>query len=221
MWLDRLGHANPPTSGFDSRPISPLPRRVSGRGSPYVTSQQRSARASTASLVSSSSNAGSTTSLLRSSSYRANGALPGGSSLRQSHTVDDGTQSLAVLGRILGAEVLSPPPPPVEVSTTSSGSGSGSASPSPSTLPSPAQEGKASTITEEDIDADFDFGGLSLREFVARGNVRDDGAGVHRPQTVEECMWIFLFLFYFILLCSFSPLRPFPLSVCLNLQLFL
>ncbi|PSR83693.1 Sac2 family-domain-containing protein [Coniella lustricola] len=83
MWLDRLGH-NAPPSGFDSRPISPLPRRVSGRGGPGTSSgasspfygavgagtaaaaaAQRSARGSTTSLVSSvSDGTGSTTSLL-------------------------------------------------------------------------------------------------------------------------------------------------------------
>ncbi|KAJ4413843.1 Vacuolar protein sorting-associated protein 52 [Gnomoniopsis sp. IMI 355080] len=166
MWLDRLG-ANAPPSGFDSRPISPLPRRVSARGpsSPYITSQQRSARASTASLVSSDS--GSTTSLLRSSSYRGANGGPAGSSLRQSHTVDDGTESLGVLGRILG---------------------DGAAITQESETRSPGLRGaKVSTITEEDVESDFDFGGLSLKEFVARGDVGVAASGeVHRSQTVEE-----------------------------------
>lgn len=168
MWLDRLG-ANAPPSGFDSRPISPLPRRVSARGpsSPYVTSQQRSARASTASLVSSDS--GSTTSLLRSSSYRGTNGGPVGSSLRQSHTVDDGSESLDVLGRILG-----------DRSATTQENGSRSPG---------LRVAKGTTITEEDVDGDFDFGGLSLKEFVARGDVGGGPGGeIHRSQTVEECM---------------------------------
>lgn len=176
MWLDRLG-ANPPPSGFDSRPISPLPRRVSARaGSPYLTSQQRSARASTASLVSSGdSPSASTASLLRSSTLRANGAgVNAGSSLRQSHTVDDGTESLALLGRILGAGAAAV-----------NGNGSSSVS------VAAAQDGAgASTITEEDLEREFDFGGLSLREFLARGDgVGEEGVGAYRSQTVEECMW--------------------------------
>lgn len=175
MWLDRLG-ANPPPSGFDSRPISPLPRRVSARaGSPYLTSQQRSARVSTASLVSSGdSQSASTTSLLRSSSFRAAangaGAAAGGSSLRQSHTIDDGSESFAVLGKILGAEAAT------------NGKGSGSSL--------NGAKGASSTITEEDLDREFDFGGLSLRDFVARGDgAGEEGAGAYRSQTVDECMW--------------------------------
>lgn len=167
MWLDRLG-ANAPPSGFDSRPISPLPRHVSSRGPsvPYVTSQQRSARASTASLVSSDNS--STTSLLRSSSFRG---ANGGSSLRQSHTVDDGTVSLGVLRRILGDDAAA-------------ASANGGALPG-------AGGANGTTITEEDLEADFDFGGLSLKDFVAGGDLGDEaGAAVHRPQTVEECTCI-------------------------------
>lgn len=181
MWLDRLG-ANAPPSGFDSRPISPLPRHVSARGpsSPYVTSQQRSARASTASLVSSDNS--STTSLLRSSSYRgANGGATG-SSLRQSHTVDDGTESLGVLGRILGDGAIA-------------AQANGSGSPG-------ARGAKGSTITEEDIEGDFDFDGLSLKEFVARGDTGGDAVGAaHKSQTVEECTW------------EHFHLRPLPLTL--------
>lgn len=185
MWLDRLG-ANPPPSGFDSRPISPLPRRVSARaGSPYLTSQQRSARASSASLVSpGDSPSASTTSLLRSSSFRAangNGTGAGagaaaGSSLRQSHTVDDGSESLAALGKILGAEAV-----------VNGDGGAGVVSPEGVRAPSTSL---TTTITEEDLEREFDFGGLSLREFVARGDgVGEEGVGAYRSQTVEECMW--------------------------------
>ncbi|KAF3768015.1 hypothetical protein M406DRAFT_106842 [Cryphonectria parasitica EP155] len=171
MWLDRLGH-NAPPSGFDSRPISPLPRRISGRGSPYITassSQQRSARASTVSLVSSSDGTGSTTSLLRGRANGSTGAgvAPAGSSLRQSHTVvvDDGRESLDVLGKILGEEAVA-------------NGGSGSVSPL-----SRGAEGVG--IREEDLDLEVDFGGLSLREYLARDEVSGD-EGVYRSQTVEE-----------------------------------
>lgn len=173
MWLDRLG-ANAPPSGFDSRPISPLPRHVSARAgsSPYVTSQQRSVRASAASLVSSDS--ASTTSLLRSSSYRGPNGGAANSSLRQSHTVDDGTESLGVLGRILGDDAA-----------TASTSGNGT---------SHARAPNDITITEEDIDGDFDFGGLSLKEFLAQEDVGGAAVGqIHRPQTIEECMCSSLF----------------------------
>lgn len=175
MWLDRLGAHNIPQqpSNYNSRPISPLPRRVSSRGSPYTTSQQRSARASDVSLVSSSDN-GSTTSLLRGSG-RTNGVPSAGSSLRQTTTVDDGTESLFVLGRILGEHV------PIHTETPG---GSGTASPSES------ETARGTTIREEDLDLEFDFGGLSLREFVAQGDTESAGAGrVYRSQTVEECMW--------------------------------
>lgn len=188
MWLDRLG-ANAPPSGFDSRPISPLPRHVSARGSssPYVTSQQRSARASTASLVSSDS--GSTTSLLRSSSYRGANGGTGGSSLRQTHTVDDGTESLGVLGRILG-----------DGAAAAQATGSGNGSPG-------APGAKGTTITEEDVEGDFDFGGLSLKEFVARGDVSaGPGGEVYRPQTVQECMWTTLSVLSLPLI-SYIPVR--------------
>ncbi|KAK7743198.1 Vacuolar protein sorting-associated protein 52 [Cytospora paraplurivora] len=131
---------------------------------------QRSARASDVSLVSSSDN-GSTTSLLRGSG-RTNGGTPAGSSLRQTTTVDDGTESLFVLGRILGEHV------PIHTETPG---GSGTASPSES------ETARGITITEEDLDLEFDFGGLSLREFVAQGDTESAGAGrVYRSQTVEE-----------------------------------
>lgn len=183
MWLDRLG-ANPPPSGFDSRPISPLPRRVSARaGSPYLTSQQRSARASTSSLVSSpgDSPSGSTTSLLRSSSLRANGT-GAGSSLRQSHTVDDGSESLAALRKILGDEAAA------AAAAGASGEGEGGVN------GDGEREGLATTITEEDLELEVDFGGLSLREFLAREDAAgEEGGGSYRSQTIEECMWaIFL-----------------------------
>lgn len=168
MWLDRLG-TNAPPLGFDPRPTSPLPRRqVSARAtsSPYNTSQQRSARASTTSLASSSDTA-STTSLLRSSSYRGVNGAAGGSSLRQSHTVDDGTESLRVLSRILGDATAT-------------------AQTSRSTTPE-SRGTKGTAITEEDIESDFDFGGLSLKEFAARGDGAETTGEIHRPQTVEEC----------------------------------
>lgn len=167
MWLDRLGHTNPQQGGSDSRPISPIPRRVSGRGSPYMTSQQRSARASTSSLVSASDAGASTTSLLRNAtSGRANGT-GGGSSLKQSTTVtvDDGTESLSVLGKILGGEAVLDQ--------------HGHAHPHLATTP---------IITEEDLDLDFDLGGCSLRDYVARGELDAENDGtVYRSQTVEEC----------------------------------
>lgn len=183
MWLDRLGHTNPQLNESDSRPISPLPRRVSGRGSPYITSQQRSARASTSSLVS-TSDAGSTTSLLRSAaSNRANGTTGagGGSALKQSLTVDDGSESLSVLGKIIGSEA-------VQESSSSSQNG---------------HAPRSTVITEEDLDlVDFDFGGFSLRDYLARGELDADNDGtVYRSQTVEECMCgPFLPTFFFLVL---------------------
>jgi hypothetical protein len=92
-----------------------------------------------------------------------------------------------VLGKILGSEVAAE-------RTGSSGA------------PSPApqlEDPFSSTITQEDLEIDFDFGGVSLREFVAQGGDDDDGdaggpsAGVHRSQTVEECMWFFFLTFPF------------------------
>lgn len=172
MWLDRLGAHNnlQQSSNPNSRPISPLPRRVSSqRGSPYITSQSRSGRGSEASLVSSSDNS-STVSLLRGSG-RPNGGQLGSSSLKQSTTVDDGSESLSVLGRILGSEVAAE-------GADSSG------------VPSPVQEDPfSSTITQEDLEIEFDFGGVSLRDFLTQSDDEGPGAGVHRSQTVEECMW--------------------------------
>ncbi|KAI3394212.1 hypothetical protein diail_3027 [Diaporthe ilicicola] len=171
MWLDRLGaHNNSQQfSNPNSRPISPLPRRVSSqRGSPYVTSSSRSARGSEASLVS-STDTGSSVSLLRGSG-RPNGGQLGSSSLKQTTTVDDGSESLSVLGKILGSEVAAE-------QTDSSGAASPVA---------PLEDPFSSTITDEDLDIEFDFGGASLREFVAQGDDGGSGAGVHRSQTVEE-----------------------------------
>lgn len=179
MWLDRLGaHNNPQqSSNPNSRPISPLPRRVSSqRGSPYVTSQSRSGRGSEVSLAS-SSDTGSSVSLLRGSA-RPNGGQLGSSSLKQTTTVDDGSESFSVLGRILGSEVAAE-------QTHSSDAQSPVA---------PLEDPFSSTITDEDLDIEFDFGGASLREFIAQGDGRSPGAGVHRSQTVEECMWFPLLL---------------------------
>lgn len=175
MWLDRLGHTNQQQAGLDSRPISPIPRRVSGRASPYITSQQRSARASTSSLVS-ASDAGSTTSLLRNASGRANGTGGGGgsgavgSSLKQSTIADDGSESLSVLGKIIGSEA------------PSQGSNGGDSS----------TTAVSSILREEDLDLDLDFGGFSLRDYVARGELDAENDGtVYRSQTAEECTWPF------------------------------
>lgn len=44
----------------------------------------------------------------------------------------------------------------------------------------------SSTITQEDLEIEFDFGGVSLREFVAKGDDGSPSVGVHRSQTVEE-----------------------------------
>lgn len=173
MWLDRLGaqHNLQSPSNPNSRPISPLPRRVSSqRGSPYITSQSRSTRGSDTSLVSSNSDTGSSVSLLRGSSGRPNGGQLGTSSLRQTTTVDDGSESLAVLGKILGGEVAAEPV-----------ASSGAASPGPR-----LEDPFSSTISQEDLEIEFDFGGVSLREFVARGDDGGPSAGVHRSQTVEE-----------------------------------
>ncbi|KAG8167566.1 hypothetical protein KVR01_003255 [Diaporthe batatas] len=172
MWLDRLGaqHNLQSPSNPNSRPISPLPRRVSSqRGSPYITSQSRSGRGSETSLVSSNSDTGSSVSLLRGSG-RPNGGQLGTSSLRQTTTVDDGSESLSVLGKILGSEVA---PDRAE--------SNGAASPVPQLA-----DLFSSTITQEDLEMEFDFGGVSLREFVAQGDNGRPGAGVHRSQTVEE-----------------------------------
>lgn len=127
------------------------------------------------SLVS-SSDTGSTTSLLRGSG-RTNGGPPAGSSLRQTTTVDDGTESLSVLGRILGEHISVP---------TETPGGSGTASPS-----EPEDTSGVTTIREEDLDLEFDFGGSSLRAFVAQGSANESNGvgGVYRSQTVEECMW--------------------------------
>lgn len=178
MWLDRLGAHNnfQPSSNPNSRPISPLPRRVSSRGSPYITSQSRSGRGSEASLVSSSDTA-SSVSLLRGSG-RPNGGQIGSSSLKQTTTVDDGSESLSVLGRILGSEVA-----------TERAESSGA--PSPVTQ---LEDPFSSTITQEDLEIEFDFGGVSLREFIAQSDDESPGAGVHRSQSVEECMWFPLLL---------------------------
>lgn len=79
--------------------------------------------------------------------------------------MDDGAESLLVLGKLLGSEAA-----------PYSGS-HGSAHPS------------APSITEEDLDLDFDFGGFSLRDYVARGELDADNDGtVYRSQTAEECM---------------------------------
>ena len=179
MWLDRLGAHNnfQQSSNPNSRPISPLPRRVSSqRGSPYVTSQSRSGRGSEASLVS-SSDTGSSVSLLRGSG-RPNGGQLGSSSLKQTTTVDDGSESLSVLGRILGGEVA-----PERADS------SGDPSPVPQ-----LEDPFSSTITREDLEIDFDFGGVSLREFIALGEDGTPSTGVRRSQTVEECTWFPLLL---------------------------
>lgn len=187
MWHDRLGaqHNLQSSSNPNSRPISPLPRRVSSqRGSPYITSQSRSGRGSETSLVSSNSDTGSSVSLLRGSA-RPNGGQLGTSSLRQTTTVDDGSESLSVLGKILGSEVA---PEPAESSSAAS----------PVTQ---LEDLFSSTITQEDLEAEFDFGGVSLREFLAQGDDGSPSAGVHRSQTVEECMW-------------FPPSIPLRLALC-------
>ncbi|KUI63098.1 Vacuolar protein sorting-associated protein 52 B [Cytospora mali] len=115
---------------------------------------------------------GSTTSLLRGSG-RTNGGPTAGSSLRQTTTLDDGSESLSVLGRILGEHV------PIHTETPGA---SGTASPSES-----EETPGGATIKEEDLDLEFDFGGLSLRAFVAQGAGESDGAGgVYRSQTVDE-----------------------------------
>ncbi|POS79155.1 Vps52/Sac2 family protein [Diaporthe helianthi] len=172
MWLDRLGaqHNLQSPSNPNSRPISPLPRRGSSqRGSPYITSQSRSGRGSETSLVSSNSDTGSSVSLLRGSG-RPNGGQLGTSSLRQTTTVDDGSESLSVLGKILGSEVA---PERAELR--------GAAPPEPQ-----LEDLFSSTITQEDLEIEFDFGGVSLREFVAKGDDGSPSVGVHRSQTVEE-----------------------------------
>lgn len=125
----------------------------------------------------SSSDTGSTVSLLRGSG-RPNGAQLGSSSLKQTTTVDDGSESLSVLGKILGSEVA-----------TEGADSSGAASP----IPQP-EDPFSSTITQEDLEIEFDFGGGSLREFIAQSDDGNPGAGVHRSQTVEECMWFPLLL---------------------------
>lgn len=85
--------------------------------------------------------------------------------------MDDGTESLGVLGKILGDQT-------VAAQANENGF-------------SDARVASGTIITEEDVEGDFDFGGLSLREFVARGDVRGEGGEeIHRSQTVEECMWI-------------------------------
>lgn len=76
--------------------------------------------------------------------------------------MDDGSESLSVLGKIIGSEA-------VQESSTN------------------GHAAKTTVITEEDLDlVDFDLGGFSLRDYVARGEL-DDGT-VYRLQTVEECM---------------------------------
>lgn len=120
----------------------------------------------------SSSDTGSTVSLLRGSG-RPNGGQLGSSSLKQTTTVDDGSESLSVLGRILGSEVA-----------TDGADPSGAPSPVPQ-----LEDPSSSTITQEDLEIDFDFGGVSLREFISQDDDESPGAGVHRSQTVEECVW--------------------------------
>lgn len=125
----------------------------------------------------SSTDTGSSVSLLRGSG-RPNGGQLGSSSLKQTTTVDDGSESLSVLGRILGSEV-----PPERADT--------SGAPSPV---SQLEDPFSSTITQEDLEIEFDFGGVSLREFIAQSDDGTPSAGVHRSQTVEECMWFPLLL---------------------------
>lgn len=120
----------------------------------------------------SSSDNSSTVSLLRGSG-RPNGGQLGSSSLKQTTTVDDGSESLSVLGRILGSEVA-----------TDGADPSGTPSPAPQ-----LEDPFSSTITQEDLEIEFDLGGASLREFISQDDDDSPGAGVHRSQTVEECMW--------------------------------
>ena len=128
------------------------------------------------SLVS-SSDAGSSVSLLRGSA-RPNGGQLGSSSLKQTTTVDDGSESLSMLGRILGSDVA-----PERVDS------SGAPSPIPE-----LEDPFSSSITQEDLEIEFDFGGVSLRDFIAQSDDGGSGVGVHRSQTVEECMWFPLLL---------------------------
>lgn len=94
--------------------------------------------------------------------------------MKQSTTVDDGSESLSVLGKIIGSEAVQ----------ESSGNG---------------HAAKTTVITEEDLDLfDFDFGGFSLRDYVARGELDAENDGtVYRSQTVEECMWSLSITYFF------------------------
>ena len=164
MWLDRLSHsggASPQNNG--SRSVSPMPRRPSGasRG-PYMTSQ-RSARASSLSLLSNDS----TSSLLTSRKQD-------GSSLRQSTSATTPTPgdnkardeaALALLGRLIGA------------------------SPRNSLAEDSADEDQeVLEITDEDLEGDYDFGGLTLRELASESAAARQSYQ-HSSRSPEDCMF--------------------------------
>lgn len=155
MWLDRLagGPANPSgasTPQPGSRSYSPLPRRTSSNLSPYVTSQRsQSPRGSTLSLVSNDS----------SSSLLSSSRRPNGSGLRQTSTIDQGPDSLELLGKILD---------------TSAG---GDESQRPQGV-----------IRQDDLEFEPEFEGLSLKE-LAQLETKEDAKSVPpRSQNTEECM---------------------------------
>jgi vacuolar protein sorting-associated protein 52 len=162
MWLDRLSSHSTPSGSPPppaNRSYSPATRRP-GHLAPTSGPQRPgfSPRSSSLSLVSNDS----TTSLLASSKR------PNGSGLRQSSTVADVAEPLAVLERLLGPE------------------GQGLADPSKATA-------NGTGSTEDDADLELDFGGLSLQECVTDDfpHVKDETS--YNAQTVEECMLFRLF----------------------------
>lgn len=155
MWLDRLagGPANPSgtsTPQPGSRSYSPLPRRTSSNLSPYVTSQRgQSPRGSTLSLVSNDS----------SSSLLSSSRRPNGSGLRQTSTIDQGPNSLELLGKILQAFPAGDEKPSFQ-----------------------------DVIREDDLDLDPNFGGLSLKELAQLEEGEDANGVAPRSQSIEECL---------------------------------
>ncbi|KAI9901522.1 hypothetical protein N3K66_003339 [Trichothecium roseum] len=153
MWLDRLagGPANPSgtsTPQPGSRSYSPLPRRTSSNLSPYVTSQRgQSPRGSTLSLVSNDS----------SSSLLSSSRRPNGSGLRQTSTIDQGPNSLELLGKILQAFPTGDEKPSFQ-----------------------------DVIREDDLDLEPNFGGLSLKELSQLEKGEDTNGVAPRSQSIEE-----------------------------------
>lgn len=151
MWLDRLSGHSTPSNAPHNRSYSPLPRRSSHLAPPAASKRPGfSPQSSTLSLVSNDS----TTSLLG-SSKKTNG-----SGLRQSTVIDNHSEPLEVLQKLLGAE--------------SKGLG--------------LKDVSGNGTDNLNLDDGLDFSGLSLREFAKSLQSESDDIHSHMPQTLEECM---------------------------------